>query len=76
MAILMYGSIGKAYDWEDLQSGRRLACKEGPTPGREGCSSGKGRLYILEGMVYSWKEGCSPGRECPTPGMERHTPKD
>ena len=30
-----------AYDWEDLQSGRRLACKEGPTPGREGCSPGR-----------------------------------
>ena len=31
----MNGSIGKAYDWEDLHPGRRLSCKKGPMPGKE-----------------------------------------
>ena len=48
----MNGSIGKAYDWDDLHQGRRLACKEGPTPGKE--------------ETMSRKEEPMPGEEGPT----------
>ena len=37
----MNGSIGKAYDWEDLHPGRRLACKKGPMPEKEETMSRK-----------------------------------